>query len=139
MLERHALWRRGGPGGRHRRGRHVRTAEELLPGARSVIVIGYHYPFSNLLRAIGRQRIDLYCMAGSLAINIALTALLIPSLGYLAPAVATVVSHGIYTLLASIVAFPDFRGWMRVLMIHSIPVTAAPRSRRPSDWPWPGI
>lgn len=32
-------------------GRHVRTAEELLPGARSVIVVGYHYPFSNLLRA----------------------------------------------------------------------------------------
>jgi epoxyqueuosine reductase QueG len=31
--------------------RHVRIPDELLEGARSVIVIGYHFPFSNLLRA----------------------------------------------------------------------------------------
>ncbi|NLF01904.1 MAG: oligosaccharide flippase family protein [Anaerolineales bacterium] len=85
------------------------TAPALQIMAPAVTFAAISSLFSNLLRAIGRQRIDLYCMAGSLAINIALTALLIPSLGYLAPAVATVVSHGIYTLLASIVAFPVIR------------------------------
>ncbi len=31
--------------------RHVRGVDEVLPGARSVIVIGYHFPFNNLLLA----------------------------------------------------------------------------------------
>ncbi len=31
--------------------RHIREVEELLPDANSVIVIGYHFPFNNILRA----------------------------------------------------------------------------------------
>jgi epoxyqueuosine reductase QueG len=31
--------------------RHIRTADELLPGARAVLAIGYHFPFLNILNA----------------------------------------------------------------------------------------
>ena len=31
--------------------RHIRTADELLPGAQAVLTIGYHFPFLNILNA----------------------------------------------------------------------------------------
>jgi O-antigen/teichoic acid export membrane protein len=62
--------------------------------------------FSDLLRARGRQRYDLFCIVTALVVNLVLNALLIPRLGHVGPALSVLLSYTLQTVLALAGALP---------------------------------
>ena len=62
--------------------------------------------FSDLLRARGRQRYDLFCIVAALAANLGLNALLIPRLQHIGPALSVLVSCALQAALTLVGILP---------------------------------
>ena len=82
------------------------TALALQVLAPAVVLAAGNALMSDLLRAGGRQRYDMACVLVALAVNLGLNVLLIPRLGFVGPAVATLASQGVQCALALVVTFP---------------------------------
>lgn len=74
--------------------------------APAVVLAAVNALLSAVLRASGRQRYHLFCMVGTLVVNLGLNLLFIPRLSYVGPAIAILVSEGVQSILSLAGALP---------------------------------